>query len=186
MYFKVTITQRMGDVYDAGYYSNKKETKINSSWSQVRNGSKIKLELMLPDEASIRSKQQKWKDIWKQMSENFSSLMESDEESKLRDARPSTLRDFIIMHDDKVSETFESDVEYTCGVYYAKIESGMTRFRYYYSTIPHIKFCVEDGIRTTGLDPSKYDKIPEDIQAVNELLEIMYNEWYDLVPHPSR
>jgi hypothetical protein len=188
MYFKITVTQRMGDVYDSGYFSAIKEKMVNSSWSEVRNGSMIKIQLMVPDEKSITSKVAAWKAMWGQMSEQFSNLMERDEVKKLWDARPTSMRDFIIMYDEELYEYFESDEHFTCGIYYAKLEDGLNRFRHYYSSIRHIRFDVEDGIRTTGLVPSFFesDQVPEDIREINELLEIMYGEWKDLVPYPSR
>jgi len=63
-------------------------------------------------------------------------------------------------------------------VYYGKIEKGISKFRFYYSKIPHIKFEIKSPSKT-HLVPSYFesDAVPEDIQALNELLEIKYNEW---------
>jgi hypothetical protein len=178
MYFKITVTQRMGDVYDSGYFSAIKEKMINSSWSEVRNGSIIKLELMVPNSESITEKIREWQRAWDIISGTFSFSISREDMSKMYDARPECMTDSIILHEDKLSDIFESDEKYSCGVYYGKIEKGISKFRFYYSKIPHIKFEIKSPSKT-HLVPSYFesDAVPEDIQALNELLEIKYNEW---------
>ena len=177
MYFKITVSSRMGDVYDEGYFSAKKEKMVNSSWSQVRTGSIIKLELMIPNNESIQEKLSMWAAAWENI-QKFSGSMSRADMKKMYDARPECMEDIIVMHPELLSDTFESDEKYSCGVYYAKIEKGISKFRFYYSTIPHIKFEIKSASKT-HLVPSYFesDAVPEDIQALNELLEIKYKEW---------
>lgn len=177
MYFKIRVTQRMGDVYDNGYFSAKKETMVNSSWSQVRNGSIIKLELMEPNNESIQKKLSMWAAAWENILK-FAGSMSCADMRKMYDSRPECMTDNIVMHPELLSDTFESDEKYSCGVYYAKIEKGISKFRFYYSTIPHIKFEIKSASKT-HLVPSYFesDAVPEDIQALNDLLEIKYKEW---------
>ena len=175
MYFKIIISKRMTDVYDSGYFSELKEKMVNSSWSEVRNGSIIKLKLMQPNQDSIRDKISSWEAAWENISK-FSGSMSMEDMRKMRDARPECMTDNLIMNPEGLFDTFESDQEYSTGVFYAKVEKGISRFRFYYSTIPHINFEIKSASRT-NLIPSYFDEVPEDIQGLNELLEIKYNEW---------
>jgi hypothetical protein len=175
MYFKIIVSKRMTSVYDEGYFSALRDKMINSSWSEVRNGSIIKIKLMEPNQESIREKVSKWEAAWKNIQE-FCGSMSMEDMGKMYDARPICMTDTIVMHPEGLTDTFESDQEYSTGVFYAKVEKGISRFRFYYSTIPNINFEIKSASRT-NLIPSYFDAVPEDIQALNELLEIKYNEW---------
>jgi hypothetical protein len=148
---------------------------INSSWSEVRNGSIIKIKLMVPNSESIQGKLSMWAAAWENI-QKFSGSMSREDMKKMYDARPECMEDIIIMHPEGLTDTFESDQEYSTGVFYAKVEKGISRFRFYYSMIPHINFEIKSASRT-NLIPSYFDAVPEDIQGLNELLEIKYNEW---------
>jgi hypothetical protein len=175
MYFKIIVSKRMTSVYDEGYFSARRDKMINSSWSEVRNGSIIKIKLMQPNQESIRERVSAWQAAWENISK-FCGSMSMEDMGKMYDARPECMTDNLIMNPEGLFDTFESDQEYSTGVFYAKVEKGISRFRFYYSTIPHINFVIKSP-SNTHLVASYFDAVPEDIQGLNELLEIKYNEW---------